>query len=146
MPTMTHFELSDSELAAIDQIIKTSDNHKMVKRATGIWMLHHGYNIDEVGRILAVSVPSVYTWYQSWKADGLQGLESPPKDPLSAVPDTIYLEELKKTLDLVPAELGYDYKHWTIRRLNQHISQVTGKQISDERLRQIVRAQGWVYR
>jgi transposase len=145
-PALTPFKLSDSELTAIDQIIKTSDNHKLIKRATGILMLHHGLNIDEIGRILAVSVSTVYNWFHGWKAEGLQGLESLPKEHQSTVPDAIYLEVVKKTLDLLPAELGYDYKRWTINRLNQHISRVTGKQVSDEYLRQIVRAHGWVYR
>ena len=42
--------------------------------------------------------------------------------------------------------MGYDFTLWTIQRLNQHVSQMTGKQISDERLRLILQARGWVYR
>jgi len=53
---------------------------------------------------------------------------------------------VEETLEQDPGELGYDFTLWTIQRLNQHVSQVTGKQISDERLRLILQARGWVYR
>ncbi len=53
---------------------------------------------------------------------------------------------VEETLDQDPGELGYDFTLWTIQRLNQHVSLVTGKRISDERLRLIVEAHGWVYR
>ena len=42
--------------------------------------------------------------------------------------------------------MGYEFALWTIQRLNQHLQQVTGKQISDERLRVLLKVRGWVYR
>jgi len=53
---------------------------------------------------------------------------------------------LEETLATEPAELGYDFTLWTIKRLNQHVSQVTGKEIVDERVRLILKERGWVYR
>ena len=60
--------------------------------------------------------------------------------------DESYLAELDATLAQEPGELGYEFALWTIQRLNQHLQQVTGKQISDERLRILLKARGWVYR
>ena len=146
MPKAIDYKLSDTELSQIDHIIKTSKSSRLVKRATGIRMLHHGHNAYEVGRALSVSAPTVYSWFLRWKTEGLQGLEHRPKSGRPAIGDAAYLQVVEETLDQDPGELGYDFTLWTIQRLNQHVSRVTGKRISDERLRLILEAQGWVYR
>jgi len=53
---------------------------------------------------------------------------------------------LEETLETEPSKLGYDFKLWTIQRLNQHVSKVTEKQLVDERVRLILKEHGWVYR
>lgn len=146
MPKRIDFELNDKELSQIDQVIKTSKSSRLVKRATGIRMLHLGYNADEVGRALSVSAPTVYSWFHRWKAEGLKGLENRPKSGRPAIADAAYLHVVEETLERDPGELGYDFTLWTIQRLNQHVSRVTGKRLSDERLRLILRSRGWVYR
>lgn len=146
MPKRLDFRLSDTELSTIEQIIKNSEKSRLVKRATAIRMLHLGHNTYEVGRALSVSAPTVYSWFHRWKAEGLKGLEHRPKSGRPSVADEAYLRVMEETLEQDPGELGYDFTLWTIQRLNQHVSQVTGKQISDERLRLILQARGWVYR
>jgi len=142
MPKRIDFELNDTELSQIDQVIKTSESSRLVKRATGIRVLHLGYNADEVGRALSVSAPTVYSWFRRWKAEVLKGLENRPKSGRPAIADAAYLQVVEKTLEQDPGELGYDFTVWTIQRLNQHVSRVTGKRLSDERLRLILLARG----
>ena len=146
MPKTIDYELSDTELSQIEYIIKTSKSSRIVKRATGIRMLHLGHSAYDVGRALSVSAPTVYSWFHRWKAEGLQGLENRPKSGRPAVADAAYLQVVEETLEQDPGEFGYDFTLWTIQRLNQHVSQVTGKRIGDERLRLILEARGWVYR
>ena len=146
MPKIIEFRLSDTELSQIEQVIKTSKSSRLVKRATGIRMLHFGHTSYGVGQVLSVSAPTVYSWFHRWKAEGLKGLENRPKSGRPAVADEAYLKVVEETLEQDPGELGYDFTLWTIQRLNQHVREVTGKQLSDERLRLILLAHGWVYR
>lgn len=146
MPKTIEYKLSDTELSQIDQVIKTSKSSRLVKRATGIRMLHLGHHAIEVGRALSVSAPTVYSWFHRWKAEGLKGLENRPKSGRPAIADAAYLQVVEETLEQEPEALGYDFTLWTIQRLNQHVRRVTGKQISDERLRLILLRRGWVYR
>ena len=146
MPKNIQYELSDTELSQIDQVIKTSKSSRLVKRATGLRMLHLGHNAYEVGRALSVSAPTVYSWFHRWKAEGLKGLENRPKSGRPAIADGAYLQVVEETLTQDPEGLGYDFTLWTIQRLNQHVRCVTGKQLSDERLRLILLRRGWVYR
>jgi len=146
MPKNIDFRLSDTELLQINEVIKTSKNSRLVKRATGIRMLHLGHGPEEVGRALSVSQPTIYNWFHRWKAEGWKGLEHRPRSGRPAVADPAYLQVVEETLERDPGELGYDFTLWTIQRLNQHVRQVTGKQLSDERLRLLLQARGWVYR
>ena len=146
MPKTIDFTLNETELSQIERILKVSKSSRLVKRATAIRMLHLGHNAAEVGQALSVSTPTVYSWFHRWKAEGLPGLEHHPKSGRPAIADAAYLHVLEETLEQDPGELGYDFTLWTIQRLNQHISRITGKQISDERLRLILLSQGWVYR
>ena len=146
MPKRLNFKLNNTELSTIEQFIKPSKSSRLVKRATGIRMLHIGHSPYDVGRALSVSAPTVYSWFHRWKAEGLKGLEHRPKSGRPAVADEAYLQVVEQTLEQDPGELGYEFTLWTIQRLNQHVSQATGEQISDERLRLILHARGWVYR
>ena len=146
MPKTIEFKLSDTELSQLEQVIKTSKSSRLVKRATGIRMLHLGHSTEGVGQALSVNMPTVYSWYHRWKAEGLKGLEHRPRSGRPAIADEAYLRVVEETLEQDPGELGYDFTLWTIQRLNQHVSQITGKQICDERLRLILLARGWVYR
>jgi transposase len=71
----------------------------MVKRATGIRMLHFGHNSYEVGRALSVSALTVYSWFHRWNAEGLKGLEHRPKSGRPAVADQAYLQVVEETLE-----------------------------------------------
>lgn len=146
MPKVIDFQLSDPELSQINEVIKTSSHSRQVKRATGIRMLHLGHSPEEVAQTLSVSLPTVYSWFHRWKTEGLKGLAHHPRSGRPAIADPEYLQVMEATLDRDPGELGYDFTLWTIQRLNQHVAQVTGKQLSDERLRLILQARGWVYR
>ena len=80
MPKIIEFRLSETELSQIEQVIKTSKSSRLVKRATGIRMLHFGHSSNEVGRVLLVSAPTIYSWFHRWKAEGLKGLENRPEE------------------------------------------------------------------
>lgn len=73
-------------------------------------------------------------------------MEHRPKSGRPAVADESYLQVLEETLETEPGELGYAFTLWTIERLNQHVSQKTGKQLGDERVRLLLQERGWVYR
>jgi transposase len=145
MPKKVNYKLNAEELTMIENFIKSSKNAKLVKRATAIRMLHLGHKPSEVSETLSVSIPSVHNWSKRWKSAGVSGLHDRPKSGRSLTADETYIQALEATLEKDPGNLGYDFNLWTIQRLNQHVTQVTGKQIGDERLRLLLRSRGWVY-
>lgn len=146
MPKKIDFTLSETELSTIEQAIRSSHDANMVKRATALRMLHQGQSPATVAEILTVAQATPYQWFHRFRAAGLAGLENRPKSGRPPKADESYLAELDATLEQEPGELGYEFALWTIQRLNQHLQRVTGKQISDERLRILLKERGWVYR
>jgi transposase len=145
MPRL-NYKLNEEELQMIEGIIKSSKDVRVVKRATAIKMLHLGHKLEEVSQALSVSVPSLYNWVHRWKSKGESGLQDQAKSGRPPTADQAYIQVLEETLEKDPWELGYNFNLWTISRLNQHVTKVTGKQIGDERLRVLLRSLGWVYR
>ncbi len=146
MPKQIDYQLNETELSQIEASLKRSKSARVVKRATAIRMLHLGQKPQEVAEVLSVSLPTVYEWFHRFRAEGRAGLDHHPKSGRPPRADEKYIQVLEETLETEPGELGYDFTLWTIQRLNQHVSLVTGKQIVDERVRLILKKHGWVYR
>lgn len=146
MPKQIDFRLDETELSIIEESLKRSASARVVKRATAMRMLHLGQKPQAVSEVLSVSLPTVYGWFHRFRAEGAAGLDHHSKSGRPPTADESYIEVLEETLETEPHELGYDFTLWTIQRLNQHVSKVTGKQVVDERVRLILQGQGWVYR
>lgn len=146
MPKQIDFTLNETELSTIEESLKRSKSARVVKRATAIRMLHLGQKPEQVSQVLSVSLATIYGWFHRFRAEGASGLEHHSRSGRPPTADESYVQVLEATLETEPSELGYDFTLWTIQRLNQHVSKVTGKQLVDERVRLILKERGWVYR
>lgn len=146
MPKQIDYKLNETELSIMEESLKESESTRIVKRATALRMLHLGQKPQQVAQVLAVSLPTIYGWFHRFKAEGARGLDHHPKSGRPPTADESYLKVLEETLETEPGELGYEFTLWTVERLNQHVSKVTGKQIVDERVRTILKERDWVYR
>lgn len=146
MPKQIDFELNEIELSIIEESLNKSERGRVVKRATALRMLHLGQKPQQVADVLSVSLPTVYEWFHRFRAEGAAGLDHHPKSGRPPTADESYITVLEETLETEPGELGYKFTLWTVARLNQHVSKVTGKEIVDERVRTILKDRGWVFR
>jgi len=146
MPKKIDFTLNKTELSTIEEAIQKADRVRIVKRATALRMLHQGQSAAEVSQILSVSTPVLYQRFRRFRRQGLPGLENRPKSGRPPIADEAFLKTLEETLCQEPGDLGYEFSLWTVQRLNQHLQKVTKKHLSDERLRLLLKAHGWVYR
>ena len=146
MPKQIDYRLNETELSIIEESLKRSESTRVVKRATAIRMLHLGQKPEQAAEVLSVSLATIYGWFHRFLEEGEAGLDHHPKSGRPPTADKNYIKELEEALETEPSELGYNFALWTIQRLNQHVSKVTGKQLVDERVRLILKEQGWVYR
>ena len=146
MPKKLAYELDDEQLKTIEQAIRTEKDTRVVRRATGIRLLHLGHSPEEVVEILMVSSASVYRWHRLWKAEGLDGLRDKPRPGRPRIADEEYCQLLEEALESEPAAYGYEFAIWTVERLREHLERKTEKSLSAGRLRIVMQELEYVYR
>lgn len=81
-----------------------------------------------------------------WRVHGLASLKDRPRCGRPSSITAAYRRELRKALRIGPRAYGYIFTVWSVARLNAHLKKMTGISLSESRLRQLMRAEGFVYR
>lgn len=144
--TTIKLELTETELLQLEHAIRSDKRPEVRQRATAIRLMHLGKSPQAVAEALAISLPTVYNWHSRWRSGGLEALANRPKSGRPSVADEEYRRVLEETLEKEPAELGYEFAIWTVERLKAHLDQATGKPLSANRLRVLLRKLGYRYR
>lgn len=146
MAERVNYQLKDGEIAILEQAIRHDERPEVRQRATAIRMLHLGKHPSEVAKVLAVSLPTIYNWHARFRETGLEGLANRPKSGRPGIADEAYCRVLAETLDQSPAELGYAFTVWTVKRLCDHLAKETGKDLSESRLRHLLKEKDYRYK
>lgn len=133
-------------MAEIEKAIRHDKRAEVRQRCTVIRLLHMGHKPEEIARMQAISIPTVYGWMKRWQQDGIDGLANRPKSGRPAKADDMYSQRLERVLEQEPKELGYDFAIWTVDRLRQHLEKETGIALSEPRLRALMKRKGYRYR
>ena len=140
-----NYTLEDRELAQIQSAMKSS-NAKVAKRASVIYSLHLGYTPEEVARLQAVSVATVYNHVNRFQAEGRQGLPNKPKSGRPPKANSRYRERLQAVVESDPSQLGLGFSVWTLPSLQAYMTRETGIRLSQNRLSEVLQEMGYVYR
>lgn len=146
MPKQLKLQLDEAGKKIIETAMKTDERAEVRQRATAIRLLDRQHSPSEVAAMLAVSLASVYTWIHRWESEGLEGLANRPKQPGRRKVTPAYCEALDKALASEPAVFGYGFAVWTLERLRDHLTRVTGITISVQWLSVVLEALGYGYR
>lgn len=146
MPKARDYHLTDQELQAIEMAIRHDRRPEVRQRSTAIRLLHLGYKPEQVAEMQAVSKPTIYSWIDRWRSDGVEGLANRPKSGRPLKADDEYSLALLEVIEKEPSELGYDFSIWTIDRLRAHLEQQTGISLSESRFRALLKRKGYRYR
>lgn len=146
MPKARSYRLTKTELRAVEAAIRRDKRPEVRQRCTAIRLLHLGHKPEEVARMQAVSIPTIYGWIDRWWAGGVEGMANRPKSGRPAKADEAYSRRLEEVIAKEPDELGYDFAIWTSDRLRAHLQKVTGIDLSDSRFRALLKRKGYRYR
>ena len=140
------YHLNEKEMAALEAAIRHDKRPEVRQRCMAIRLLHLGHKPKEVAQLQAVSIPTVYGWYNRWRQDGIEGLATKPRSGRPLKTDEAYLAALEEALAQEPEAFGYDFSVWTIERLGLHLAKETGTALSNNRLRILLQRHGYRYR
>ena len=140
------YQKTDEEVEILEHAIRHDKRPEVRQRATAIHMLHLGHHPTEVAKTMAVSLPTLYNWHARWQDGGVAGLANRPKSGRPAKAGEEYCRVLEETLAKEPPELGYAFTIWTVNRLREHLERQTGIDLSEGRLRVLLRKKKYRYR
>jgi transposase len=146
MPKRIDFTLTKDELSAVQRAIKRDKRSKVRQRALVVRMLAEGHRPEQVADLLSVTVQSIYGWWHRWEAGGIEGLANKPYEPRKRKADEKYLQALDEVLSKEPEAYGYNFAIWTRERLRDHLTEVTGVEMSVGWLGEVMKARGYVFR
>ncbi|HSG43330.1 MAG TPA: helix-turn-helix domain-containing protein [Anaerolineales bacterium] len=75
-----------------------------------------------------------------------QALANRPRSGRPPKADEAYATKLVEVIAKEPKELGYDFMLWSVERLSAHLEKETGIQLSESRLRALIKRKGYRYR
>jgi len=140
------YQITNDDVEILEQVIRHDKRPEVRQRATAIRMLHLGNHPSEVAEVLAVSLPTIYNWYARWREEGLEGRANPPRSGRPGIADEEYCRVLEEPLEKTPAELGYVFTVWRVKRLRDHLEKETGKNLSESRLWHLMKEKGYRYK
>ena len=145
MTKTINYTLEEVELAHIQKAMKSNDA-QVAKRASVIYSLHLGYAPEEVARLQAVSLATVYNHVNRFQAEGVAGLPNKLKSGRPPKANSGYRERLQQVVDSDPSELGLGFSVWTLPSLQAYMTRQTGVKLSQNRLSEVLQELGYVYR
>lgn len=146
MPKARDYHLKEAELVALEAAIRHDRRPEVRQRCTAIRLLHFGHKPQQVAQMQAVSIPTIYGWYNRWRQEGIEGLATRPRSGRPAKTGEAYRQALEEALEKEPGDFGYDFSVWTIERLRLHLEKETGTTLSNGRLRILLQRHGYRYR
>ena len=107
--------------------------------------LSFSYGWKEIADILGIDYETVLEWAKLYNEYGIEGLAlgKPPGRTPSLTNEQ--LDEMKKTVQQCPRDIGMKFSNWTLGRLARWIAGKFNVILSDERIRQILHCIGFSY-
>jgi len=138
--------LSEEDLKEIQKAIKTHVNPRVRIRAIMIRLSHEGYTAPKIAEMIGCSRQTVLSQIHRYEQEGILGLEDKHRQGASTKADANYIDQLKKSISSNPRDLGYHFSVWSVERLQKHLRQQTGVDLSPKYLNELMKKHGIVYR
>lgn len=142
---MARWKLTDKEWDALDALRFSTTDVSVFRNATLILMSGAGHSKASLAKELGCCPATVDNVRKRYREQGLAGLV-PRKSPgrrSRATPE--YRAALRRAMQTPPQTLGYGFSVWSVARLNAHLHKETGLSFGDDRLRAILREEGFSF-
>jgi len=133
------FLLSPEKLEEIEKAIKQDQRIKVRQRALVIRLLHLGYKPKEISKQQMISIPTIYNWHKNWNENGIDGLANEPRTGRPPKLSDNQIHILKELLTQGAIIHGWHNELWTAKRVREVIRKRIGVEISDSRVRKLLR-------
>lgn len=130
----------------LQQIRDQPPTPRMGKRAVCLLLSAEGVSNQLIAQATGLGPDTLRGIRRRWNEHGMASVKDAPRPGRPPKVTPAYRQKLKEALRRGPLLYGYAFTTWSIARLNAHLHRVTGIRICNDWLRQLVHAEGFVYR
>src|SRR5690606_39022838 len=138
---------SDKQWDELDRLRFSAGDAKVFRNCLIILMSDRGVarSRRSIAQELGCCPATVDAVRNRYRQEGIAGL-TPRKSPGRSPRVTLeYRTALRKVVQTPPQEFGYGFSVWSVARLNAHLKRTTGLSFSDERVRRLLREEGFSF-
>lgn len=139
-------KLTSWQRKRLQQIRDKPPNARMGKRAVCLILSAEAVPSKLIAKVTGLSKDAISDIRRRWQNHGMACLKDRPRPGRRPKVTKQYYQQLRTALSKGPLSYGYVFTTWSIARLNTHLQAVTGIKICNDWLRQLVHAEGFVYR
>jgi transposase len=144
---MGTLRLSDTQWDDLDRLRFSAGNAKVFRNCLIVLMSDRGVgrSRQSIAKELGCSTGTVDTVRKRYRQQGIAGLT--PRKSKGRPPRVTseYRAALRKTVQTPPQRFGYGFSVWSVGRLGAHLKKATGLAFSNERVRRLLREEGFSF-
>jgi transposase len=140
---MACWKLTDKEWDALDALRFSSTDVAVFRNATLILMSGVGRSKASIAKELGCCPATVDNVRKRYREHGLAGLVPRKSTGRRSRATPEYRAALRRTVQTSPPTLGYGFSVWSVARLGAHLQKETGIRFGEDRLRAILREEGF---
>jgi transposase len=130
----------------LKQIRDNPPTPRIGKRAVCLLLSADGACNKLISQVTGLSTDSVTHIRRRWQQRKMTSLRELPRPGRPPKITNQYRKQLREALKAGPLSYSYVFTTWSIARLNTYLEAVTGIKVCNDWLRQLVQAEGYVYR
>lgn len=142
---MARWKLTDKEWDALDALRFSTTDVAVFRNATIILMSGAGRPKDSIARELGCCPATVDNVRKRYRESGLARLTPRKSTGRTSRATPEYREALRRAVRTPPSTFGYGFSVWSAARINEHLKRETGVSFSEDRLRAILREEGFSF-
>lgn len=142
---MAGWKLTDQQWDALDALRFSTTDVAVFRNATIILMSSVGRSKQSIATELGCSPATVDNVRRRYREQGLSGLVPRKSSGRRSRATPEYRSALRRLVQTPPQSLGYGFSVWSVARLNEHLKRQTKISFSDDRLRAILREEGFSF-
>ena len=136
--------LSLEQKQQLQQLLKTSERPELRERILILLLMNDGKTYEQIAAFIGCSQRTVAYWAVHGAPDKIESLQDRRRTREYRKATPAYLEELLKTVEKEPADLGYEFGRWTGERLGTYLSEKTGIKLTGSQIRKILKRKKYV--
>jgi transposase len=130
----------------LQQIRDNPPTPRIGKRAVCLLLSADGASNKLISQVTGLSGDAVTDIRRRWHQRGMASLRELSRPGRPPKITAQYRKHIRKALRDGPLSFGYVFTTWSIARLNTHLQNTTGIRVCNDWLRQLIHAEGFVYR